>query len=129
MGELAEKAAKTLHSEPLMAPRDVKELWVSHSLNLSESGSDIKEWRREMRRIVKERNRLIHHMLVSFDPRSTESCHVLSVELDEQRERIRQSYEHLESLVTAIRDAHRDLAENVDEIVADIVAASVSHDA
>lgn len=129
MGELVEKAAKALHSEPPMAPPDIKEIWVSYSLNLSESGSDIREWRREMRRIVKERNLLIHHMLVSFNPHSPESCQALSVQLDEQRERILQAYEHLESLVTAMRDAHRDLAENVDEIVAGIVASRASHGA
>ncbi len=129
MGKLVEKAAKALHSEPPMAPPDIKEMWVSHSLNLSESGSDIREWRREMRRIVKERNLLIHHMLVPFNPSSLESCHALIIQLDEQRERILQAYEHLESLVTAIRDVHRDLAENVDEIVASIVASRASHGA
>jgi len=129
MGELVEHTAKILHSEAAAPPPDVSELWVSLSLSLGEGGSDMKEWRREMRRIVKERNQLIHHMLVPFDPHSAESCNVLSIELDAQRERILDSYQHLESIVIAIREQHQYLADNVDAIVSGVMASRTSRGA
>jgi hypothetical protein len=121
MGQLIEQAAKTLHSDAPKAPPDIKEIWISHSFSLKEGGSKIADWRREMRRVVKERNALIHHMVASWNPHSSKSCSVLCEELDQQRERILPSYNHLESVVSAIRESHGDLARAADEIGASIL--------
>jgi hypothetical protein len=67
--------------------------------------------------VVRERNVLIHRMLVSFDPSSLDSCNALSGLLDVQRERILPAYQHLESLVKAIRETHTEIAANVDSIL------------
>ena len=71
-----------------------------------------------MRKVVRDRNALIHKMLSSWDPHSIESCRALCDELDAQRERIRPAYEHLESIARAIRESHLELAQNAGQIVA-----------
>jgi hypothetical protein len=118
MGVLVEGAARALHSEAPTAPQDAKEIWVTHAFTLGEGGSKLPDWRREMRKVVGERNKLIHKMLSSWDPRSLESCRSLCEELDAQRERILPAYEHLESVAKAIRESHLEMAQEVDELVA-----------
>jgi hypothetical protein len=110
MGQLVESAAKNLHAERPAPLPDVKEIWLTYSISLSEGGSQLHEWRREMRNVVRERNNLIHRMLASWDPHSIDSCHALCEALDAQRERILRAYEHLESIVRAIRESHEELA-------------------
>ncbi len=121
MGRLVKKAARELHSDPPKPPPDIAEIWVSHSLSLKDGGSQLADWRRAMRRVVKERNALIHHMLATWNPRSVDSCSALCKELDEQRERIIPAYNHLESVVAAIRQSHQELARDADQIVAGIL--------
>jgi hypothetical protein len=75
-----------------------------------------------MRRVVKERNSLIHEMLATWDPNSLDSTNALCKELDEQRERIISAYNHLESVVLAIRGSHQELASQVDQIVSKIIS-------
>jgi hypothetical protein len=117
MGRLVESAAKALHSKPLSAPSDINEAWISHSFNLSDGGSHLPDWRREMQHVVRERNTLIHQMLSSWDANSLDSCHALCEKLDAQRESIINAYAHLESIVKTIRESHKELALEADEIV------------
>jgi hypothetical protein len=117
MGHLIDLAAKALHGETPSIPKDAREIWVTHSISLSD-GSQLKQWRKEFRRVVRERNALIHRMLATWNPSSVESCHALCEELDTQRERILPAYEHLQSIVKAIRESHEELARNVDAIAA-----------
>jgi hypothetical protein len=116
MGHLVELAAKALHGKTPSVPKDAGEVWVTHSISLGNE-SQMKEWRKEFRRIVGERNSLIHRMLAKWNPSSIESCRSLCEELDAQRERILPAYEHLESVVKAIRESHEELARNVDAIL------------
>lgn len=118
MGVLVEGAAKALHSELPEAPSDTKEIWVRHVFTLSEGGAELRDWRREMKRVVRERNTLIHKMLSSWDPSSLESCRTLCEALDAQRERILPAYEHLESVAKAIRESHLEMAQELDTLVA-----------
>ena len=108
-------------------PANIREVWVTHSTSLSD-GSQLKEWRAEFRRVVRERNSLIHRLLATWNPNSIESCRSLCDALDAQRERILPAYEHLESVVKAIRESHAELARNVDAILA-IVLSERAHGA
>ena len=60
-----------------------------------------KAMKRELRSLVRERNRLIHKDLTTFDPSSTESCRKLIVFLDEQNQRIVSQIKVLEQLQSA----------------------------
>jgi hypothetical protein len=60
-----------------------------------------KAMKRELCSLVRERNRLIHKDLATFDPSSTESCPKLIVFLDEQNPRIVSQIKVLEQLQSA----------------------------
>jgi hypothetical protein len=117
MGVLVDKASKAIRSDHKSAPQDATEVWISFSLKLDDGVLQPREWRRMIGEVVKERNALIHQMLASFDPSSLDSCNALSGLLDVQRERILPAYQHLESLVKAIRETHQEIAANVDSIL------------
>jgi hypothetical protein len=121
MGVLVTEASKALHDEPPPGPEDPQEIWFSHSFTLGDGHSDPRMWRKAMRDVVKERNKLIHLMLASFNPSSIESCNALCAALDEQRERIIPAYEHLQSIVAAIRETHKELAASADAVVEEIL--------
>jgi hypothetical protein len=118
LGNLTEEAAKVLHSVAKKAPADIDEIWISSSFELGSGGSKLSDWRREMRRVVRERNELIHRMLASWNPNSIDSSRKLCAELDEQRERILSAYNHLESIAVAMRESHQELTQRLDDAVA-----------
>ena len=120
MGNLVVKAASAIHGDrksTQQPPTKVAEAWFSYSIKIGETKEDAREWRKLMKAVVVERNELIHQMLATFNPNSIDSCESLCVELDKQRGRIIRAYEHLESIVIAIRESHRDLAKDVDGMV------------
>jgi hypothetical protein len=116
MGRLVVDAASALHLDP-NSSQDLKEDALAgrffYSFTIGESGEAAAQWQNAMNAVVSERNALVHQMLATFDPSSLESCESLSARLDEQRSRIIPAYQHLESIVIAIRESHRDLA-NID---------------
>ncbi len=121
MGHLVELAAKALHGDAPVLPNQVREVSMTHSISLGDE-SQMKTWRSEFRRIVRERNALVHRMLVRWNPNSIESCRSLCAELDAQRERILPAYQHLESVVAAVRESHEELARNVEAVVASMLS-------
>jgi hypothetical protein len=110
MGTLVDRAAEALHGEPPPGPSDLKEVWITYSFTLEGEGASADTWRKAMRVVVKERNRLVHRTAAECNLTSIESCRALCDELDAQRERIVSSYQHLESLVRAIKESHEELA-------------------
>lgn len=69
----------------------------------------MKAWRKEMGKVVRERNQLVHEMSSKFDKNSIESCMKLSEELDAQRDRMLGTYGALESLVKEIRHHQQEI--------------------
>ena len=119
MGHLVEEGVTGLYTASgAAAPVSSTEITVAISFSLEGGKNEAQVWKSAMMEVVNERNRLIHQMLAGFDPRSRESCEELSAVLDLQRERIVPAYEHLESLVRAIREGHTDLAQRIDETLA-----------
>ena len=64
--------------------------------------------------VVKERNALIHQMLISFDPNSASSREELATKLDEQLERIHPEYQLLNSLLAAIKESFEQVGSQLD---------------
>jgi len=110
MGTLVDRAAEALHGEPPPAPCDLKEVWITHSFTLEGEGASAETWRKAMSVVVKERNRLVHRTAAECNLTSIESCRALCDELDAQRHRILPSYQHLESVVRAIKESNQELA-------------------
>jgi len=86
----------------------VENVW-SISFSLEMCAESHEEAEKAFRRIVRERNALIHQMLVNFDPSSTEQCSSLSKSLDAQLDIIKPQYEHLQSIVRLFLDGRKEL--------------------
>ncbi|MBL8252587.1 MAG: hypothetical protein JNJ76_03195, partial [Candidatus Competibacter sp.] len=56
-----------------------------------------REWRKSLKNLVEERNLLVHQLVNRFDHTSQDSCEILSKQLDQQNEKIKNAYEVLKS--------------------------------
>ena len=113
MGRLADAFIRSVYSsEPAVAEREsVKEVSVTFSLRIEADPALIAERRRALRSVVKERNKLVHQWLASFDPNSLESCNALAADLDEQHARIWPEFETLRTIVMSVRECQREAAQ------------------
>jgi uncharacterized protein (DUF952 family) len=113
MGELVERTAKgVFFREEVKSkiPVDIQEPWLSLSFAIESDDATRLAWRKNLRRVVQERNALIHKLLAKFDPHSIESCKSLSAALDEQRARLSDAYSSVESMFKAAREGLADIA-------------------
>lgn len=86
------------------------EPWISSKFTLDGGPDAAQRWKLEMTTILEARNKLVHKMLVGFDPQSIESCKSLSLALDLQREQLIPVYEHIRSLINARKEALEELS-------------------
>jgi hypothetical protein len=77
-------------------PEDRDEAWVSFSFSLENEEGKLPEQEKALKFLVTERNRLIHHMLLEFNPESKDSCDLLISELDNQNEMIQREYKNIQ---------------------------------
>ena len=101
---------------------------ITFSIELeAEAHSDTRE---AFRLIVRERNALIHQMLVSFNPNSLESCKEISKVLADQRNRLKPRFDDLRNIVRTILDGQKELqawVESDDFVLALKEAGSCEH--
>lgn len=90
---------------------DVMEPTFSISFNLENEFHE--EKRREIEMLVNERNELIHHRLISFNPAIIEDCQDLIEYLDSQKERQIIAYDFLKSLATVFAESCKEMAEQM----------------
>jgi hypothetical protein len=76
-----------------------------------------REWRKSLKSLVEERNLLVHQLVNRFDHTSQDSCEILSKQLDQQNEKIKNAYEVLKSIFLTYHEAIRGLKEFVDSEV------------
>lgn len=81
------------------------EAWMSISLRIESNKTSIRDRKRQLRELVKERNLLVHRLLANFDPDSVESCEKLIRLLDEQVDRLKRQYESLMGIIENMRAA------------------------
>ena len=90
-------------------PEEREESWMSLSVSIENKDGSIPKHKKAISFMVSERNRLIHQMLVNFDPDSIDSCQKLIVELDEQNQIISREYTNIQSLGKALSEAKKQL--------------------
>jgi hypothetical protein len=81
--------------QPEQEPEIGQEMLFSFSSSIEASTETLKDMKSQWRRLVKERNQLVHSTLIAHDLNSTEGCNALSDYLDEQYERARQLLDRL----------------------------------
>lgn len=65
--------------------------------------------KKELARMVSERNELIHNLLPSFDINSLESCDEIGKKLDDQSENIRREIKELKYYATTLNEARKEM--------------------
>lgn len=83
------------------------EAWMSISLRIESNKNSIRDRKRQLRELVKERNLLVHRLLANFDPDSVESCEKLIHLLDEQVDRLKPHYESLMRIIGNMQAAQQ----------------------
>ena len=85
------------------------EAWMSISLRLESNENSIRDRKRQLRELVKERNLLVHRLLPDFDAESAESCEKLICRLDEQVDRMEPHYESLRGIIGNMQAAQQEI--------------------
>jgi hypothetical protein len=98
-GTLAESYEQQMLNGPRaeQEPEVGEEILMSFSFSSSIDASPetLKDMKSQWRRLVTERNQLVHSTLIAYDLDSTEGCRALSEHLDAQYERARQLLDRL----------------------------------
>lgn len=115
LGTLTKDYFKLFNSKEDMHeyPSDRKEQWISFSLKIENEEGTLPQQKAEIEFLVSERNRLIHQMLINFNPDCEESCKSLIEELDKQNEMILREYKYFQSLCESVHTAKKLLAKDL----------------
>ena len=97
------------HSSQDGPTQERDEAWMSVSLRIKSNKESIRHRRRQLRELVKERNLLVHRLLLDFDPESAESCEKLISLLDEQVDRLEPHYESLRGIIGNMQAAQQEI--------------------
>jgi hypothetical protein len=83
---------------------------VTFGFHIEVSKEKAAERKRALKKLIKERNRLVHQDLLNIDLNSREECEELSARLDEQYTKIRRYLDHLNSVRTNLREMSAEFA-------------------
>jgi hypothetical protein len=89
------------------------EAWMSISLRIESNENSIRDLRRQLGELVKERNLLVHRLLTNFDPDTVESCENLIQQLDEQVDRLIPHYQSLMGIIENMQRAQQEIMKHL----------------
>jgi hypothetical protein len=116
MGRLVDDFVRSVHPEKRKNDKQTREN-VERTFDFSVTFDDalfVKELERALRKVVKERNELIHKKLVGFDPNSSESCRNFAEDLEDQRQRIKPQLEALLGIASALKSGFEQVVTQID---------------
>ena len=114
MGDLVDDLINILYSaadSDADSPDDLKEAWVSFGFRIEGGVGQKRATKKALTLVVKERNQLVHRMLVEFDSASVESCRALIDLLDQQQERIDLHFERIMGWLRSLHEGRMILLE------------------
>jgi len=91
-------------------PERLDELHFSQSLKIEDDKGSSQQFRHSLRKLVKERNFLIHHRLAELDSTSVTSYRSLIEYLDEQQPRILAQLEFIRDILDLLQASHIEFA-------------------
>jgi hypothetical protein len=114
MGKAASLTLKKFFgdSDATPPPDDLQEVWISISIGVDRDPEFEKQLRNDIAAAVRERNKLAHHFLSTWQMSSIESCYEASAVLDEQRARVLPLHATLKGLVEGMASTGRALLES-----------------
>lgn len=95
------------HEESSQTTFEPKEPYFSISFNVNADTDFYESKKQALKSLVDDRNDLIHHLLLRFNPESIESCLETEHYLDQQREKLIPEYDFLKSLIEGLK-SHAD---------------------
>lgn len=118
MGNLVKGFLSTVYAEKTAdeeSEKDIQEAQFSFSFRIEADPQHILERKNSLEHLVKERNILIHQLLINFDQTSPKSCREMSELLDAQAERLRPEYEWLRSIIRTFREGSKAALEKLEK--------------
>lgn len=97
LGQVSQHYFKTynFNADPIHEyPENSSESWISFSYD-TETDS-LESQKKDFEFLVEQRNKLIHELLIDFNPISDDNCRSLINSLDEQNEQIKIQYKYLQ---------------------------------
>jgi len=126
LGKLVEAFPKSLNGQVDDPPDGAQLPWISFSVSSTALPPEmLRELRSALRRIVRDRNHLVHHMLAEFDHSSIEAWNTLNAELSEQCRRTMEVFGRVKVLATTIHNARQAIAANA-QAIAEVVLQEAS---
>lgn len=117
LGWLVQDFFKTVYSKHSSddGPADERdEAWMTISLRIESDENSIRDRKRQLRELVKERNLLVHRLLTNFDPDSVESCENLIRQLDEQVDRLIPHHQPLMGIIGNMQTAQQEITKHLE---------------
>jgi hypothetical protein len=121
MGRLVDDFVRSVHPGKRKSDqqtRDSAERTFDISVRFDDAAF-VKELERALRKVVKERNELIHKKLAGFNPGSSESCRCFAEDLEEQRQRIKPRFEALVAIFSAVKSGFAQVMTQIDATQSD----------
>ena len=117
LGDLVEIFPKSLSGQVDEPPDGAQLPWISLSVSSTAFPPEtLRELRIALRRIVRDRNHLVHHMLTDFDHSSIEGWNTLNTELEDQRRRTVEVFDRIRFLATTIHSSRQAIAKHAEAI-------------
>ena len=91
-------------------PEDPTQAWISFRFTTIGNSDFYESQRAEMKRVVDERNDLIHHFMPRWKPDCVEGMNEAAAYLDDQRERVLPTFEHLHAVSKGLADTRQALS-------------------
>ncbi len=92
-------------------PNEITEPFISFSFRIECDSVYFETKKKELARMVAERNELVHHLLPYFDTTSAERCESLGKKLDRQSDNIRKEIAELKSKATMLHEGRKQMAD------------------
>ena len=86
-----------------------QEIWMSFVIRVESDSDQLRDLKGELRRLVEDRNHLIHEALARFEPDSSESCTELITLLDQQHSKLEPHYLWVMRMLGDIRAMQREV--------------------
>ena len=113
LGSLADTFLDGIFYDPMAEELDTDaaptEISVRVGFQIEVTPEHAAERKRGLKKLVSERNRLIHREVLGVDLESSQQCELLSARLDEQNDQIREQLDYFNTLRKTQREAYAEL--------------------
>jgi hypothetical protein len=123
MGKLADQVTAAVfggESDEGAGPRDPNKPWISFAFRIESDKGFVQQRKKELRRLVRQRNSLIHAAAADIRPDDADKWVELGAHLDAQRAELVAEHEKLRLLIKGLAEMAKEAGEAMErELLAD----------